>query len=536
MPLFNTKSPKLSQSTLASGAHRNFMDGASYDVNDPLVRLRMVAASCFFGEPMYYHRDAADRRPVRSRGAGVLSNAELSHLNAMLGALDPREQRSMSPSQVVETAIDAALNHDAEATLEEAVRLRNEDHVRTTPQVILVRAAHHPKVRGSSLLGVYAQQILKRADEPAVALAYQLERYGRPIPNALKRAFRARLNRASAYELAKYTLSNKSAKTVDVVRLVHPKGDAVTKLVKGALSNENATWEAIISKEGSTTQSWTKAAAVMGHLALLRNLRNFLTHDVSANAFVPRLVDSAAGSQVMPFRYASAYFALAGLGGHRAIGRVKDALATCLDLSLGDMPRLSGRVVSLADNSGSAQGTTTSSMGSMKMSTIGNLSSILAARLGDEGSVGVFGDTLEWLTLRRQENVFSALARAEAMARNIGGSTENGIWLFFDRAIRERQHVDHLFVYSDMQAGHGGLYGTNAQAYANYTVRGHYIDVAKLVREYRRQVNPKVMVYLVQIAGYPDTLVPDTYDRTFILGGWGEGLLRYAARMASLAA
>jgi hypothetical protein len=45
-------------------------------------------------------------------------------------------------------------------------------------------------------------------------------------------------------------------------------------------------------------------------------------------------------------------------------------------------------------------------------------------------------------------------------------------------------------------------------------------------------VNPQVKVFLVQIAGYKDTLVPEFYERTYILGGWGEGLLRFAEAMS----
>ena len=57
------------------------------------------------------------------------------------------------------------------------------------------------------------------------------------------------------------------------------------------------------------------------------------------------------------------------------------------------------------------------------------------------------------------------------------------------------------FSYSDQQAGHGGLYGLNSRDYSEYVIRGHYIDVLKLVQEYRRKVNPKVNVFSVQTAG-----------------------------------
>ena len=41
-------------------------------------------------------------------------------------------------------------------------------------------------------------------------------------------------------------------------------------------------------------------------------------------------------------------------------------------------------------------------------------------------------------------------------------------------------------------------------------------------------------MFLVQVAGYQDTLVPEHYRRTYILGGWGPGILGYAAEMAKL--
>lgn len=90
-----------------------------------------------------------------------------------------------------------------------------------------------------------------------------------------------------------------------------------------------------------------------------------------------------------------------------------------------------------------------------------------------------------------------------------------------------------MFIYSDMQAGHGGLYGVDPSQYREYRwSEGNYIDVAKLVKRYRREVNPLVNVFLVQIAGYQDTIIPEFYERTYCLGGWGDGILRFAAKMS----
>jgi uridine kinase len=104
--------------------------------------------------------------------------------------------------------------------------------------------------------------------------------------------------------------------------------------------------------------------------------------------------------------------------------------------------------------------------------------------------------------------------------------------LFWDQAIRDKTHYDAVFVYSDMQAGHGGLYGTDSNQYREYiwSNGGRYIDVPKLINKYRSTVNPNVEVFLVQVAGYQDTIVPEHYRHTHILGGWSDGILRYAQR------
>lgn len=528
MAMFHqTRKPKR-----ANNAHLNWMAGPSWKLNDPVQALRVAASSCFFGEPMYYYRDPSDTRSVKRQPVSRLSAREVAYLRDTLNAADPQDWRGLTPAELMERTIDEALAAAPRATLIEAARLRQVEHIRTTPQVILVRAANHQNVRGTGLVREYAPQIVTRADEPAVGLAYQLWRFGKPVPNSLKKAWRVALAGFNTYQLAKYRLANRSIKTVDVVNLVHPKSEAIDRLMKGELSTRNQTWESIVSEHKGSRGAWNKALGVMGHMALLRNLRNLLDNNVSPKAFVRKLLEGARTGKQLPFRYYSAYQAIKD----RAPAIVLDSVETCLTESLGNLPRFKGRTMSLCDNSGSAQGTTTSSMGTMRISTIANLTGVLAGKRADDGHLGVFGDRLETFTIRQNSAVFDDLDRAESLAQGIGGGTENGIWLFWDRAIRTHEHWDTVFVFSDMQAGHGGLYGTNRRAYADYSWNGGtYIDVPKLIATYRQRVNPRVNVFLVQVAGYRDTIVPEFYDRTYILGGWSAGLLRFAAQMSSLA-
>ncbi len=513
--------------------HLNHMGGVSYDIKNPIVQLRVVASSCFFGEPMYYHEDNSENEILRNKTV-TYKESQGKYLDKTLGAgISFPNYRNYSPAKLIETAIDEALAFDAEVTLQEAVRLRNEENIRTTPQVIMVRAANHEKVRGTGLVNKYALKIMKRTDEAALQLGYQVQVFGKPIPNALKKSWKKFLEARSEYDLAKYRMESRRFKTVDVVNLVKAHSDEIDLLMKGNLKlSVEDTWEALISKEGSSKQTWEKAIDLMGHMALLRNLRNFHQNGVAPELYLDKLVKTAKGGKQLPFRYYSAYQQLKSTG---VSGNLLDAVEKCLEISLGEQPKFKGKVMSLCDNSGSAQGTTTSSLGTVKVSDIANLTAVLTGRIADDGYIGIFGDKLEVKPVRKTDSVFDQVSNADKIGRGIGGGTENGIWLFFDKAIKQKEHWDHIFVYSDMQAGHGGLYGVNANDYKDYLWQNsRMIDVAKLVKTYREQVNKDVKVYLVQVAGYKDVLVPEYYDKTYILGGWGDGLLKFAHYLSKI--
>jgi hypothetical protein len=524
-------------------AHTNWMGGPSYDINDPFFKLTIAASSSFFGEPQYYHDDKSGKkkktrgRSDHSRRAS-LTALQLKHLRTTLNAVDPQEWRDWTPQQIMENTIDECLDKDIERTLQVAVELRNVHFIRVTPQVIMVRAAMHPKSKGTGLVTKYASDIIKRADEPATQLAYFSATYGKdgrrgktPIPSALRKSWKKALEDLDDYRLAKYRLENHSVKTIDVVRLVHAHSPSITKLVKDELRSDSKTWNDIVSNKGSNEASWREAIDVMPHMALLRNIRNLVQNGIKPDEYLDKLKKGVKYGKQLPFRYYSAYNATKDVAGISP--KVLDAIEECLDMSIDNCPQFKGRVMSLVDNSGSAHGAFTSDAGTMSIAQIGNLTGVLTGMASEEGYVGVFGDNLKTFPVRRKSSVFEMANKANKIGTGIGGSTEHGIWLFWDQAIKNKEHWDHVFVYSDMQAGHGGLYGTGG--YDNYLWGGsHYIDVPKLIAEYRTKVNPNVKVFLVQIAGYTDTLVPEFYKNTYILGGWGPGILKFAAEMANL--
>jgi phage regulator Rha-like protein len=199
------------------------------------------------------------------------------------------------------------------------------------------------------------------------------------------------------------------------------------------------------------------------------------------------------------------------------------------------MPKLKGRTMCLSDNSGSAWGGVTSEYGKTEIAVIDNLSSVIAGACSDEGYVGKFGDALRVFPVSKRDGILTqANAISKETDKDVGGATEGGIWIFFRDAIRNKDVYDNIFIFSDQQAGTGGLYGTSAQRYEygkEYGTRnGGYIDVYKLIQKYRREVNPKVNVFSIQTAGYDNVLIPAMAYRTAILTGWTGKEIQFASK------
>jgi hypothetical protein len=269
----------------------------------------------------------------------------------------------------------------------------------------------------------------------------------------------------------------------------------------------------------------------MGHMALLRNIRGVFTEveDIEfCKKYMQKIKDTVVGSKQFPFRYYSALMAVkSSRCNHQPI--IIDALEECMDIALANYPKLKGKTMCLSDNSGSAWGTFNSEYGSVTVANIDNLSSVITAACSDEGYVGKFGDKLIVSPVSKRAGVLNqAEAISQKRSNDVGGSTEGGIWEFFKNAIEKKEHWDNIFIYSDQQAGHGGLYGTSVQAEKygklGYSCGGNYwssyINVFKLIQDYRKKVNPKVNVFSIQTAGYNNVVIPEYAYRTNIMYGW----------------
>lgn len=495
-------------------AETNYMGGTSYTLN-PLATLRLIAASSIFGERQYY-----------KEGLNESTTVEIPYEEQL-------KSHFLNTADEFSLVADAALNYDFKGTLELARELRQNYYMRLNPAIIYIIASIHPDrhvftKQNPGYFKKLCKDIALRPDDITNQFEYYMFHWGKKnnLPNVVKRAWKEVLEGYDYYQMAKY-----QKKVKDVIRISHANNETINTLMKtGQLKMDShaSTWERLRA-EGMTWKQISKTI-VFPHMALLRNLRGIFTElqnteeDLEIGKFLlKQLVTGVTRGKQFPFRYYSAYQMIERQTDINMQGRILDALEECIEVAIKNMPKLQGRTICLSDNSGSAWETFNSEYGRQTVATIGNLSSLLTLANCEDGEIGLFGDRLIRKNFRKKESILKQLQSLNELAQDwsvgVGQNTENGIWLFFRDAIKNKEHFDNIFIYSDQQAGHGGLYGIDSEEYKSYSL-GSYIDVLALVQEYRRVVNPNLNVFSVQTAGYKNAVMPQNLYRGAVLTGW----------------
>jgi len=317
----------------SKNAVTNFMGGTSYTFN-PLDTLKMITVSSIFGEPSYYREGEFARGSIRD-GVYVIHK-----LFADYSVIDDTYV-GLKTSEIMEKVIDAALDFDYEATLHWAVTLRRDYFMRLNPQVIMVRAAAHPKrvEFTDKQPGEFAKinnQVMSRADEPATQLTYWLYKNSSKakIPSVLKRSWANKLSALSRYELYKY--KNAGLGIIDTVRVCHANSADIDELMRtGTLVvDENTlTWENL----RSSGKKWIEIIDTIEipHMALLRNLRGIFEEieDVDiCRRLMAQLESGVIKGKLFPFRYWSAMKAIeVAEVNHKAM--ILNTLENCIDIA-----------------------------------------------------------------------------------------------------------------------------------------------------------------------------------------------------------
>lgn len=504
---------------------KNFMNGDSYTC-DPLTTLKLVTASSIYGEPSYYRKSGMKGKD------GVYRQDALVNKYSVF----PLWMKGKTTTQIMEQAIDEALSYDFEATLNWAVTLRNDFYMRLNPQVIMVRASQHPgrkdfTEKNPGKFDEINQKVMFRADDPLSQLSYYIFKNGGKanMPSILKRSIATKLSKLTPYEVAKY--KNADMGIQNAVFLTHAFSAPIDELVKTgtvAVDEAQKTWENLRS-EG---KSWKEIfnTVNMGHMALLRNLRGVFTEvdDLDfCKKYLDRLKKGVEKGKQFPFRYWSAYQAVSSKNDVHHKSVILDALEECMDISMNNLPEIKGKTAVLSDNSGSAWGAIPSEYGTVTVAEIDNLSATIMACRSDEGVIIPFGDKISPIPASKRNGILSQVKEVNKQGHNVGMGTECGVWTFLDDAITNNVWYDNIIIFSDMQAGHGDLYGYDG----NIRKKGFaiakkgwgstdYINVMDLINAYRNKVNPKVNVMCVQTAGYDNVVVPENIYRGVISYGW----------------
>lgn len=576
----------------------NFMGGKSFKAFNPLTRVKLVAFSSFLGEPTYYQPinkekeekekniDDSDSDSDESGNYNYLNNEKNKKIFELLIPSD----LGVSRNETFYNATMDALNFDFKKTLELAIQCRNEFLMRrSTAQILAIAAAHPERVKFNEENPKFFREVLVKCwilpgDAIACLDAWKaLFGSKTKFPSFIKRAYEDRLRDLSAYQQEKYRKDS-----ISMVRLSHASkstlkaNDTLPILMEKGyldLDEKDIKWE----KHRSMGKSWLETLEAMEwrmpHMAALRNIRGFADSQPgleNIKKYLEMLVSGVNGGKQFPFRYITAYERMKesferyealiendlenqndeiedklGKRKRKTIvipieykDIIMEYLEKCLQTSIENYPVLEGDVISLSDNSGSAHGTMTSSYGKQTVSDIGNLSALFTAyRASGRGVVGLFGDDLKFYEVDKSKSLLSQYSEISELGTTVGGSTENGVWLFFKWAFQNpsENKFDHWFCYSDMQVGHGGLYGNDPDIkegflWSNDKIYNHslYIDIHKCVDKYRMEINPKLNTYMVQTAGYDNTVLPESTYRGAILSGWTGNEVVYAKRLCEL--
>lgn len=542
--------------------HKNPMNGISYYPENPLKKLELGLYSSFLHEPTFYN-------PTEDKDI-AFQDVDLVKLRPFL--VFP-ENGVKSRQRIFYEDVNSALDFNFEETLNLAVKARKEFYMRKSPCELIAIAADHPgrkefnKKKPEFFRNIVREVCMIPPDMISILDSWKsLKGSKSQFPSFLDRAFASILSEIRPYHVNKY----RSA-CIDATRLFHPKRNVVInellKTGKVEVEEKDSTWEILMSKYGC----WKKTLDVLEwnlpHMAALRNVRGFaikVRNSELIQKYCDMLEAGVENGKQFPFRYLVAYESIQNTQktfsnknsnkvyykkGIRKVDQdiIKKCLENCIQKSIQNHPKLKGNVIVLTDNSGSAWGTFTSTFGENTIAEIGNLSALITGlSCTGEAVIGLFGDTLLEYKVDKNISFLENYERIKTMVgqrgKNVGGATENGIWEFFKRAKKDpkKYTFDHFFCYSDMQAGHGGLFGDDQEMDAEWiwnserNGRQNYIDVAKLLEWYRQNINPKLNVFTIQTAGYNDSILPQSTYRGAMLSGWTGNEAVYAEKIIEL--
>ncbi len=557
--------------------------GVAYDIHDPTTKLLFMIGGGFFNEPRYYDSNRDYESFITElTTTGKISSKIVNEVGLTEQAQEVVEtaQAVANGPNPEDLLVIAAWARDKT----DGLRLRTTPQIMLTlaaanPATRPFVGKYGPAImqRADEPLQVFAAyRHLFQRSKP---------RHKGSLPHSLRKALAAAIANFSEYALLKYD-STERPNYADLLKMVggskkfkkHQKagqtGYPVSKslfnyLVNGVIDEESSallkarkeffalkkedvktkglkamgvtsdtlrlaglTWENVISHLGSSKETWELCIPMMAEMALTRNLRNFEQAGIAREAWdkVYEKLGKLEDSVQLPFRWFTAHKETAGTDAKTIIGMK-------LDQACANIANLPGITVALTDNSGSATGCRTSAKGSMTVADAGNtLMAVLAKKLGRNAKVGVFGDMLVWVPFSGADSCISIKEKIDACAhtddpkkhgglghhhyacRGVGGGTETGVFWARDDLIEKKLKVDRIIIMSDFccyTQGNAGIAGAARDKF-------HGKSIQSLCEQYRREVNPDVWVYSINLNGHGQAQTKPSGKRNVLLSGWSE--------------
>lgn len=421
--------------------------------------------------------------------------------------------------------------NDPEFVAKLAVYARKEMHLRSVPMVLTAELAK--RVSGTDLVSRTVDGVIQRADEITELLAcYQitnertelkkLNRLSKQIQKGLAKSF----NKFDEYQFAKY--NRKADITLkDALFLVHPKAkDENQQVIFNKIANDHLaapyTWEVELSVLGQTKfageaekrsafrNKWEELifSNKLGYMATLRNLRNILEADVSAEAMgkvCHYLSDEKAvrNSKQLPFRFLAAYREIKNTKSKywpSVLAALENAVAVSAENIRGFGPGTS--VVIAADVSGSML-VPVSPKSKVLLCDIGLLMSMILQSRCKNVITGMFGDI--WKRIQVPENgILENVGEFYKRAGEVGYST-NG-YLVIEDLIKTREIADKVMLFTDTQ-----LWNSNGSQYSFESLWNRYKEIA-----------PNARLYIFDLGGYGIQPIDVRENDVHLIAGWSD--------------
>lgn len=423
------------------------------------------------------------------------------------------------------------LKTDPEFVARLAVYTRTEMYMRSIPMVLAVELASMNS--GNALVGKTVAGVVRRADEITELLAYyqianertgikKLNKLSKQIQKGLSEAF----NRFDEYQFAKYNRATE-VKLRDALFLVHPKAkDENQQLLFNKIVNNELqtpyTWETELSALGqlhfaneqaraaALTQKWEALidSKKLGYMALLRNLRNIMLANVSAEhmqkvcAFLSDKL-AVANSKQLPFRFLAAYREIKTMSSEfatMAMNALEDAVAASAQNLKGF--DASTRVLIACDVSGSMQ-QRVSAKSQIMMYDIGLMLGMLMQSRCKRVVTGMFGDTWKVINMPNR----GILANVQEYYKREGevGYSTNG-YKVIDDLIERRVVMDKVMLFTDCQLWSSHAVGASFEKSWN-----RYKAIA-----------PQARLYLFDLSGYSKTPLSIERNDVNLISGWSD--------------